>query len=138
MEKIVIFQDRAGWADLFSKFGAQDDVPDGIEDDIPTVADRVWQAGPIQAALKSSSGASVVLDLSVPTDDVDDDGEFYKLPVIVKTASASSSALGKRTRPEIAKTVTRTDEDGFRWFESYDATGALLDTRVLLSDTEEI
>jgi hypothetical protein len=87
MEKIVTYQDRTGWADLFKKFGARDDVPDLSDDDVPSIVDQVWQAGPIQAALKSSKGALVVLDLSVPADDVDRDGEFYKAPRSIQGVS---------------------------------------------------
>ena len=134
MEKIVIHQQYAGFEDLFNKFGARDDIPDLGDDDVPSVADQVWQAGPIRAALKSSSGASVVLDLPLPpADDVDDDGEFYKLPMVVKAEPAGSSTLGKRARPAIAKTTIRVDDDGFEWSESFDASGQLIDTRVLLS-----
>ena len=134
MEKIITHQQYSGYGDWI--YGPKDDRPDNTPDDIPTIADQAWQAAPVQAALKSATGASVVLDLSVPTHDVDDDGEIYKLPVIVKTAPAGSSTLGKRARPEIAKTVTRTDEDGFRWSETFDDSGALLDCKVLLSDGE--
>jgi len=136
MEKIVIHQQYAGFEDLFNKFGARDDIPDLGDDDAPSVADQVWQAGPIQAALKSANGASIVLDLPLPpSDDVDseENSPFYKLPVIVKTAPAGSSTLGKRARPAIAKTTIRVDDDGFEWSESFDASGQLIDTRVLLS-----
>jgi hypothetical protein len=107
MEKIVIYQDRAGWADLFNKFGAQDDVPDGIEDHVPTIVDQIWQAGPIQAALKSSNGASVVLDLSVPADDVNSDGEFYKAPRIIQSVSTVLAKTSDANFIKVLATVRR-------------------------------
>ena len=73
--------------------------------------------------------------LTVPTDDLDDDtGPLDKGLVIVKTAPAPVSTLGKRARPAIAKVHTYTDGDGFVWRETYDASGKLLDCKVLLSD----
>jgi|SRR5580658_6587222 hypothetical protein len=133
MEKVIVHQEFSGFSEVFKPYGAQDDVPDGIEDDVPSIVDQIWQAAPINAAAKAANGTSVILDLSVPASDVDDDGEFYKSPVIVKAAPASSSTLGKRVRPAVAKTTTRVDDDGFEWSESFDASGQLIDTRVLLA-----
>jgi hypothetical protein len=138
MEKIITHQQYSGYGDWI--YGPNDDRPDNTPDDLPTIVEKARELGPINAALANKSAdVDVSRDwLIVSSDDIDDNtGQLDTGLAIVKTAPASSSTLGKRARPGIAKTVARTDEDGFRWIESYDATGALLDTRVLLSDTEE-
>jgi len=104
-------------------------------DNEPNPFETLKHDGAVRAALGKSNGASCVLDLALPPkSDVDDDGELYKSPTIVETASARADRSSKRTRPAIAKTTTRVDDDGFYWSESFDAAGNLIDTRVLLSE----
>jgi hypothetical protein len=134
MEKIIIYPEHAGYSEVFKPYGALDDIPDLGDDDVPSAVDKLWQAGPVNAALAKSSGVSISTDwLQVPETDLDDDtGPLDNGLHVVKTAPASSSTLGKRARPVIAKTATRVDEDGFKWRETFDAGGKLLDCKVLL------
>lgn len=63
-------------------------------DDLDKSTDLDEQADPmagfilrnqVQSAVKSTGGASIVLDLPVPgADDVDDDGEMWKAPRVVR------------------------------------------------------
>jgi hypothetical protein len=155
MEKIVIHQQFTGYSEMFKKFGAQDDIPDGIEDDVPTIVEKIWQATSVNAAVKSSSGVSVVLDLPMPpADDVDTEGEFYKLPTIVKTDPALASVLSdwkadflKRTGFSEPTTTlgkklgvvrqTIREVDGERQLRGFNDKGELVDFRILLPDTRD-
>ena len=91
LEKVVVYPQRAGWADLTKEFGAQDETPDLGDDDVPSVVDEIWRRGPINAALKSAGDASIVLDLPLPpADDVDsDDAPLYKAPKVIHGVSGA-------------------------------------------------
>jgi hypothetical protein len=132
MEIMVTHQSYSGYGDWI--YGPTDDRPDSIPDDIPTAVEKARELGPVNAALAKSSGVDISRSwLEVPTDDLDDDtGPLDTGLMVVKTEPVST--LGKRARPAVAKTVMRTDADGFRWSETFDASGKLLNCKVLLSD----
>ncbi|HXN26076.1 MAG TPA: hypothetical protein VN902_03080 [Candidatus Acidoferrales bacterium] len=131
MEKVIVHRTYWGYGDFV--YGPSDDRPDNTPDDIPTIVEKVRERAPVDAALAKSSGMDVSRSwLEVLTDDLDDDtGPLDTGLMVVKTGPVST--LGKQARPAIAKTATRTDADGFTWVETFDSTGALLETRVLLS-----
>lgn len=81
---------------LFGDNMGLDDGPNVDLDEQSHPVEKIWQRGPIEAALKSASGASVVLDLPLPASDgVDADGEFWKAPKIVRY---DPGALAKASR----------------------------------------
>src|ERR1700733_8039811 len=100
LEKVIVYQQYAGYADLFKEFGAQDERPDLGDDEGPAhIVDEIWRRGPVNAALKSANGASVVLDLPTPSEsDVDDDSlELYKAPrVVLGLSSALKKSSGTK------------------------------------------
>jgi hypothetical protein len=98
----------------------------------PNPMDAFVHRAQVNAALaKSSTGTSVVLDMSVPSDDVDSEvnSPMYKIPKIVKDG-------GRRT---LAKKlgITRSEEvttaDGSVWVHGFGADGQLIDARLLRS-----
>jgi len=98
----------------------------------PNPMDAFVHRAQVNAALaKSSTGTSVVLDLSVPSDDVDseENSPMYKTPKIVKDG-------GRRT---LAKKlgITRVEEvvtkSGDKWLHGFNAAGDLVDARLLQS-----
>ena len=133
MEFVIVHREYFGYGDWL--FGPNDERPDDLPDDIATTVEKIWERGPINAALEKSASVDISRSwLQVPADDLDTDtGELDTGLKVIKAAPSSSSTLGKRARPTIAKTTTRVDEDGFEWSESFDARGQLIDTRVLLS-----
>jgi hypothetical protein len=137
METVRVFHPYAGYGDFV--WGPNDDRPDNTPDDVPTVVEKIRELGPINAALaKKSSGMDISRSwLEVPTDDLDDDSGQLDKGLMVITTARTVNTLAKRTRPEIAKTTTRVDGDGFTWLESFDAGGQLLDSKVLLTKTED-
>lgn len=86
MNEIIVHQNYSSdMVDFMKNAGkiAASEVEPMIDDEVPHIVDEVWRRGPINAALKSASGASVVLDMSLPQDDVDGDEPLYRAPRIV-------------------------------------------------------
>ena len=103
LEKVTVYQTYSGFADVFHPYGAQDDIPDLGDDDVPSIVDKLWQAAPVNAALKSANGASIVFDLALPPEsDVDDDAPFYKAPRIIQGVS---NALKKTSDEKFVKAI---------------------------------
>jgi hypothetical protein len=107
LEKIVTFQQYAGFEDLFKKFGARDDVPDLDDEDIPTVVEQIRHDGAIRAALGKSNSPSLVLDLSIPQDDVDGDEPLYKSPRIVFGVKNALLRTGDEKFVKVIATIRR-------------------------------
>jgi hypothetical protein len=132
LEKMVVHRQYAGYSEVFKKFGAQDEVPDA-DDEIPEPVGQAFAAAPVRVALaKSDTPMSISRDwLDVPADDVDDGCfELQKSPMVVKDEGPRT--LAKKLR--VVKTTTEADENGTQWVRGYDASGVLVDTRVLLPD----
>jgi len=100
----------------------------GDVDELPNPFERLKHEGAVRAALGKSNGASVVLDLSVPEGDVDDDSSpCYKSPVILEDDGRMT--LKKRlgiTRSEQVKAA-----DGSVWLHGFDANNQLVDARLV-------
>jgi hypothetical protein len=135
LEKVIAYRTYSGFADVFHPYGAQDERPDLTDDETVHPIDRIWQAAPVNAAVKSANGASIVFDLALPPEsDVDDDSTspFYKSPLILQDD-------GRRTLKKRLG-ITRSEEvkaaDGTVWVHGFDANSQLVDARVLL-DTED-
>jgi hypothetical protein len=150
LEKVIVHQDFVNYAEAFKPYGAQDDVPDNGPEDIETVAERVRDRAPIDAALaRKSSGVSVSLDwLRVPDDDLDTDtGELDKGLVIQKTtipasvaamttpiAKASGMTLAQKLG--ITKTTIR-EVDGERQLRGFNDKNELVHFKILLPEIPE-
>jgi hypothetical protein len=108
MEKIIIHQEFAGYSEVFKPYGAQDDIPDDIPDDVPSIVDQIWQAGPVNAAIKSAKGASIVFDLALPPEsDVDDDAPLYKSPKVILGVSHALAKTGDDKFVKVIATIRR-------------------------------
>jgi hypothetical protein len=106
LEKVIVHQQYAGYGDWI--YGAQDERPDLTDDEAIDPVAKIWQAAPVNAALGKSSGASVVLDLSVPEGDVDsDDAPLYKAPRIVLGVSNALLRTGDEKFVKVIATIRR-------------------------------
>jgi hypothetical protein len=154
MEKIVTHQQYSGYGDW--TYGPKDDRPDVIPDDIPTIVEKVWERGPVNAALAKSSGTDISRDwLTVPADDLDEDtGPLDKGLQILKPDATLASVLSdwkadfsKRTGFSEPTTtfgkklgVTRQTirvVDGERQLRGFNDKGELVDFRILLPETPD-
>jgi hypothetical protein len=133
MEKVIVHQEFSGFSEVFKPYGAQDDVPDLGDDDIPSVVEKLRHDGAIAAEMAKSSGRpSVVFDWGIPpSDDVDseENSPFYKLPQIVKDD-------GKRTLAKklgIVRTEEVTTASGDMWVHAFNSNNELVDARLVKS-----
>jgi hypothetical protein len=130
LEKVIVYPQYAGFADLMKPFGAQDDVPDAIEDDVEHFVSKFWHTATVAALAKTDKPITVLLDMSVPTSDIDDDdAPLYKLPAIVKDDGRRT--LGKRLG--IVRSEEVTNADGDTWLHGFGADGQLIDARLIKS-----
>jgi hypothetical protein len=89
----------------------------------------------VAAALaKADARTHVVFDWGIPpaSDVSSDDEPLYKAPEVVRDDGRNTLAK----KMGIVKTTTETDGNGTRWVRGFDASGVLVDTRVLLPDSD--
>jgi hypothetical protein len=131
VEKVIIFQQYSGYSELFKEYGAQDDVPDGIEDEVPHPIAKFWQSATVAALAKTDKPVSVEFDMSVPASDIDDDASspLYKSPAIVR--GDGHRTLAKKLG--IIRTERVTTADGAVWIHAFNCRDELVDARVLQS-----
>jgi|ERR1700733_4628890 len=128
LEKVVVYQHHAGYSELFKEYGAQDERPD-LNDDVADPIATFWHGATVAALAKADKPANILLDMSVPESDVDDDASFYKNPVIVKDDGHRTLAknLG------VVRTERVTTADGDVWINAFNCRNELVDARVLRS-----
>lgn len=131
LEKVLIYPDRPGWADLTKEFGAQDETPDLGDDAGPSCfVEEFWRKATVAALTKTDRPVAVQLDMSVPESDIDDDdAPLYKLPAIVK--GDGQRTFGKRLG--IVRSEEIKNADGDVWLHGYDANNELVDARFIKS-----
>jgi hypothetical protein len=89
-------------------WGDQEELDKVDLDEQPNPMEGFILGNQVQAAVKSAGGASVVLDLSVPSGDVDsNDDPLYKSPKIVRGVSNALAKIGDDKFVKCLATIRR-------------------------------
>jgi hypothetical protein len=129
LPKVTIYQQYAGYADIAKGYAPTDDVADAVDDEVVHPVTKFFEAAPINDALaKADKRVSVAFDWGIPpADDVDDDGEFYKAPAIVR----HNGPMTLQKRLGIIRSEKITTAAGDVWLHGFDANNQLVDARLL-------